>query len=138
MHGAVAWLRLCFCEPPPHDLVHVDQGFQPLVTQFTGQANVLHARASSQCGHALPPKVAPRGKGKRSRRGGRVWRSSASATATQYRTTSCTWSTARARLRAAAARAAARLGARRPGAEGRHGAVVGTRNIVASLDVAQV
>ena len=39
-------MRLRFCEPPPHDLVHVDQAFQLLVTQFTGQANVLHARVS--------------------------------------------------------------------------------------------
>ena len=39
-------MRLRFCEPPPHDLVHVDQAFQPLVTQSAGQLCVLHGRVS--------------------------------------------------------------------------------------------
>ena len=39
-------MRLCFCEPPPHDLVHVDQFRQPLVWQFFAQLCVLHGRVS--------------------------------------------------------------------------------------------
>ena len=44
-------MRLCFCEPPPHDLVHADQAFQPLVTQFFGQLCVLQLRVSARYGH---------------------------------------------------------------------------------------
>ena len=50
------WLRARFCEPMPHERVHVDQALQPLVTQFVGQASVLQARVSALCGQALPPK----------------------------------------------------------------------------------
>jgi hypothetical protein len=34
------------CEPLPHDLVQVVQAVQLRVTQFTGQACVLHGRVS--------------------------------------------------------------------------------------------
>ena len=60
LHGCVSavWLqalppfegavveRLRFCEPPPHDLVHVDQAFQPWVTQLPAHGKELHARVS--------------------------------------------------------------------------------------------
>ena len=48
------WVRLRFCEPPPHDLVHADQAAQSLETQLAGQAWLLHVRDSSP-GHAMPP-----------------------------------------------------------------------------------
>ena len=44
-------VRLRFCEPSPHDLVHVDHATQLLVTQSVAQANVLQARVSSRYGH---------------------------------------------------------------------------------------
>jgi len=49
--------RLRFCEPVPHDLVHVDQAPKPSVTQSVAHAAVLHARVSAECGHATPPSV---------------------------------------------------------------------------------
>jgi hypothetical protein len=47
--------RLRFCEPVPHDFVHVDHAFQVLVLQLTGQRCVLQARVSAVWEWALPP-----------------------------------------------------------------------------------
>jgi len=47
--------RVRFCEPPPHDLVHVDQAVQLGTSQSTAQGKVLQGRVSWECGHAAPP-----------------------------------------------------------------------------------
>jgi hypothetical protein len=39
--------RLRFCEPVPHDLVHVDHAAQPLVTQSVAHAKPLQERDST-------------------------------------------------------------------------------------------
>lgn len=49
-------VRLRACEPPPHDLVHVDQAVQALMTQSFGHITFMaHVRYSVRYGHALPP-----------------------------------------------------------------------------------
>ena len=48
-------LRLRDCAPPPHDLVHVLQLENALVTQCTGHGPWLHACVSAECAHAWPP-----------------------------------------------------------------------------------
>jgi hypothetical protein len=47
--------RLRFCEPTPHDLVHAGHAPKPATEQSVAQAKRLQSRASSGCGHALPP-----------------------------------------------------------------------------------
>ena len=49
------WPRERFCEPPPHDFVHVDHWLKLLVWQLRGQLCVLHGRVSAPCGQSLPP-----------------------------------------------------------------------------------
>ena len=48
-------LRLRFCEPLPHDFVHVDHAPNAPTAQSMGHACVLQRRVSAECGHALPP-----------------------------------------------------------------------------------
>jgi hypothetical protein len=50
-------------EPPPHDLVQLDQSLsliaQSVMVQSSGHSCVLHSSVSAACGHASPPKLAP-------------------------------------------------------------------------------
>ena len=50
-------LRLRFCEPPPHDLVHVDHALKAETAQSMGQGKVLQLLVSFANGHATPPYV---------------------------------------------------------------------------------
>ena len=52
--GATFW-RVRFCEPVPHDLVHVDHAPKLAMPQLAGQHCELQVRVSAECGHALPP-----------------------------------------------------------------------------------
>ena len=49
--------RLRFCEPPPHDLVQVDQPLNVPSSQSMAHACMLQSRVSSECGQAAPPCV---------------------------------------------------------------------------------
>ena len=49
--------RLRFCEPVPHDFVHVDHAPNAGTAQSTAHDCSLQARVSAECGHALPPSV---------------------------------------------------------------------------------
>ena len=45
-----------FCEPPPHDLVHVVQALKALTVQWIGHRTcVLHGAVSAVCGQSAPP-----------------------------------------------------------------------------------
>jgi len=50
--------RVCVCEPPPQEAEHLDHADQPLTTQWTGHAWVLHACCCVNDGHAVPPNAA--------------------------------------------------------------------------------
>ena len=44
-----------FCEPPPHDFVHVVHTLQRPTEQSDGHAWALQGRVSLPCGHGIPP-----------------------------------------------------------------------------------
>jgi hypothetical protein len=54
-YRGAALVRLRFCVPPPHDLVHVDQALHVYLTQSSGHSCLLQSLASAGCGHAVPP-----------------------------------------------------------------------------------
>ena len=47
----VVMVRLRDLVPPPHVTVHADHASQPVTTQSTAHASVLHAMVSSRNGH---------------------------------------------------------------------------------------
>jgi len=48
-------LRVWRCLPPPHVAEHADHADQPLTTQLTGHACVLHGCEANKVGHRVPP-----------------------------------------------------------------------------------